>query len=366
MVTRQTPRACIVHAAPISRAKRKSRASRAAARTDELARIIEEAEVDILLSLAEAGLIDAIQDGVRSCVHGSSCSDMSREPSKDDIVAAYHCMRLLWLEVESELTARLDGATLPAHAGRTIAKASSRAAEAKSRIIEENLPLVFYWASKSRGRGVPESDLAQEGSIGLMRAVDRFERRRGFRFSTYASWWIRQSIDREITNMSRTVRLPVHQDQKLKMLRRIRQQIEAEAQGEARVEEIAHRAVMPSDRVRQTLVDGLPIASLEAPLGREGTFRLSDTLPATCTEDPLESSMSRELGRKIGRALEALTERESLVLRMRFGLGYCSGHTLEQIGQTIGVTRERIRQIEKQGLDKLRRTGLTKELRAYL
>ncbi|MFT6926359.1 MAG: RNA polymerase primary sigma factor [Psychromonas sp.] len=272
------------------------------------------------------------------------------------------CLRkMLAVEVQSALTiTNLKGIS------RNMSIGEAKARRAKKEMVEANLRLVISIAKKYTNRGLQFLDLIQEGNIGLMKAVDKFEYRRGYKFSTYATWWIRQAITRSIADQARTIRIPVHMIETINKLNRVSRQMLQEMGREPHPEELAERMMMPEDKVRKVLKIAKEPISMETPIGDDEDSHLGDFIEDTTIALPADCATSESLKNATNDVLEGLTAREAKVLRMRFGIDMNTDHTLEEVGKQFDVTRERIRQIEAKALRKLRHPSRSEQLRSFL
>lgn len=335
--------------------------------------VVEEEDVERLLSRRtlrrdrrqSSARADAAMsaDGVRMYL---------REIGQVDLLTTEDERRLAQLIEEGNLAAvRMDaakemGQLLEITEERMLVRAMQRGQRAKSELIQANLRLVVSIAKRYSGRGMLLLDLIQEGNLGLMRAVDKFDHTKGFKFSTYATWWIRQAITRAIADQARTIRIPVHMVEHMNRLIRTRREMHQELEREPTVEELATRLQIDEDRVRDLLRISQDPLSLDSPVGEEDDSLLGDFIQDSSADGPDDAATRRMLSEAVETVLEELNDREQEIVRMRFGLDGARSRTLEEVGKEFGVTRERIRQIEAKTLSKLRQPRHSERLREFL
>jgi RNA polymerase primary sigma factor len=290
-----------------------------------------------------------------------------REIGQVDLLTAEDERRLAQLIEEGHHAAQLiDAGGADETEQRMLMRAVSRGERAKSELTQANLRLVVSIAKRYSGRGMQLLDLIQEGNLGLMRAVDKFDHTKGFKFSTYATWWIRQAITRAIADQARTIRIPVHMVEHMNRLTRTRRQMHQELEREPTVDELAAKMQMEPEKVRDLLRYSLDPLSLDSPVGEEDESNLGDFIKDDTADGPADAATRAMLHEAVEQVLGELNEREQEIVRMRFGLDGSQAKTLEEVGKAFGVTRERIRQIEAKTLAKLRHPQRSQRLREFL
>ena len=292
-----------------------------------------------------------------------------REIGQVDLLTVEDERRLAQIIEAGQFAAqRIDemGDALSSEESRRLLRSVNRGERAKSELTQANLRLVVSIAKRYAGRGMQLLDLIQEGNLGLMRAVEKFDHTKGFKFSTYATWWIRQAITRSIADQARTIRIPVHMVEHMNRVIRIKRQMHQELEREPTVDEIARRVQLEPDRVRDLLRISLDPLSLDSPIGEEDESNLGDFIEDSSADGPADAATRSMLTQAVGDVLNELTEREQEIVRLRFGLDGSQAKTLEEVGREFGVTRERIRQIEAKTLAKLRHPQRSQRLREFL
>ena len=296
---------------------------------------------------------------IRSLMRGNEGSKEMLRAHSDEL----HVLREKFEQLEKQVGLPISEIK---EISRRMSIGEAKARRAKKEMVEANLRLVISIAKKYTNRGLQFLDLIQEGNVGLMKAVDKFEYRRGYKFSTYATWWIRQAITRSIADQARTIRIPVHMIETINKLNRVSRQILQEKGREALPEELAERMDMPEHKIRKVLKIAKEPISMETPIGDDEDSHLGDFIEDKNVEAPVESALTSGLGKATRDILDGLTDREARVICMRFGIGMNTDHTLEEVGKQFDVTRERIRQIEAKALRKMRHPTRSEKLRSYL
>ena len=296
---------------------------------------------------------------IRSLMRGNEGSKEMLRAHSDEL----HVLREKFEQLEKQVGLPISEIK---EISRRMSIGEAKARRAKKEMVEANLRLVISIAKKYTNRGLQFLDLIQEGNVGLMKAVDKFEYRRGYKFSTYATWWIRQAITRSIADQARTIRIPVHMIETINKLNRVSRQILQEKGREALPEELAERMDMPEHKIRKVLKIAKEPISMETPIGDDEDSHLGDFIEDKNVEAPVDSALTSGLGKATRDILDGLTDREARVICMRFGIGMNTDHTLEEVGKQFDVTRERIRQIEAKALRKMRHPTRSEKLRSYL
>ena len=290
-----------------------------------------------------------------------------REIGQVDLLTTEDERRLAQLIEEGQVAAaQIDAGVDDKTEERLLMRAVQRGERAKSELTQANLRLVVSIAKRYSGRGMQLLDLIQEGNLGLMRAVDKFDHTKGFKFSTYATWWIRQAITRSIADQARTIRIPVHMVEHMNRLTRMRRQMHQQLEREPTVDELAEKLQLEPDRVRELMRISLDPLSLDSPVGEEDESNLADFIEDSSVDTPADAATRAMLHEAVEEVLGELTDREQEIVRMRFGLDGSQARTLEEVGREFGVTRERVRQIEAKTLAKLRHPHRSQRLREFL
>ena len=336
--------------------------------TIEVTRILERAVARICIQQAKVSRKHLLKKftgresdlfWIRSLMRGNEGSKEMLRAHSDEL----HVLREKFEQLEKQVGLPISEIK---EISRRMSIGEAKARRAKKEMVEANLRLVISIAKKYTNRGLQFLDLIQEGNVGLMKAVDKFEYRRGYKFSTYATWWIRQAITRSIADQARTIRIPVHMIETINKLNRVSRQILQEKGREALPEELAERMDMPEHKIRKVLKIAKEPISMETPIGDDEDSHLGDFIEDKNVEAPVDSALTSGLGKATRDILDGLTDREARVICMRFGIGMNTDHTLEEVGKQFDVTRERIRQIEAKALRKMRHPTRSEKLRSYL
>jgi len=336
--------------------------------TIEVTRILERAVANICIQKAKVSRNIVLKKftgresdlfWIRSLMRGKEGSKEVLRAHSDEL----HVLREKFEQLENQVGLPISEIK---DISRRMSIGEAKARRAKKEMVEANLRLVISIAKKYTNRGLQFLDLIQEGNVGLMKAVDKFEHRRGYKFSTYATWWIRQAITRSIADQARTIRIPVHMIETINKLNRVSRQILQEKGREALPEELAERMDMPEHKIRKVLKIAKEPISMETPIGDDEDSHLGDFIEDKNVEAPVDSALTSGLTKATRDILDGLTDREARVICMRFGIGMNTDHTLEEVGKQFDVTRERIRQIEAKALRKMRHPTRSEKLRSYL
>ena len=331
----------------------------------EISKIIETICIDEIRIPRNKPLLEVLQNKLlhRNLISMlKKCADASKHQQIDEARSRIRAAQIRLREIEPQIGVSIDELK---RIRRAIANGQARASQAKKQMTDANLRLVISIAKKYTNRGLQFLDLIQEGNIGLMKAVDKFEYKRGYKFSTYATWWIRQAITRSIADQARTIRIPVHMIETINKLSRVQRQILQEMGWEASIDELAERMDILPEKVKKVLKIAKEPISMETPVGDDDDSHIGDFIEDKNVNAPPETATEAGLNQATEDALGTLTQRESKVLRMRFGIGMNTDHTLEEVGNQFEVTRERIRQIEAKALRKLRHPSRSDNLRHF-
>ncbi len=311
-------------------------------------------------------LVTELRDNIKTEKMFVKWAGRSCDLSKDDLIVLFAEIKRILKQIEEKEISIKSNSRILKRIITCVEEGRFRAKRAKSELVKANLRLVVSIAKKYTNRGLQFLDLIQEGNIGLMKAVDKFEYRRGYKFSTYATWWIRQAITRAIADQARTIRIPVHMIETINKLIRTSRCLVQELGREPKPEEIAEKMEIPLDKVRKVLKIAREPISLETPIGEEEDSHLGDFIEDKKIMLPSDAAVNLNLAEQTRKVLATLTPREEKVLRMRFGIGEKADHTLEEVGQDFTVTRERIRQIEAKALRKLRHPTRSRKLKSFI
>ncbi len=352
------------HASPHPKKKRSPREFEQEPTTGELEAVRTEAIRALRSGNGSQAVSKAVNDPVRAYLR--EIGKVSLLSAELEGICAQRIERGNLANHQLEQVSREGLGTLSPHKRRALEREVAEGLEARDLLTEANLRLVVSIAKRYRNRGMAFLDLIQEGNLGLMRAVEKFDYRKGFKFSTYATWWIRQAITRAVADQARTIRIPVHMVETINKVTRVQRQLSQQLGREPTVDEIGQIVELPAERIREIQRISQDTISLQQPIGGDDEFSLSDLVEDQAAEVPIDAATRVLLNEAVQRALHELTAREQEVVRLRFGLDDGRIRTLDEVGQIFGVTRERIRQIEMKTLAKLRQPSLARPLRDYL